>query len=282
VGQFEAATHTQPMKTTPAQDLADAFYSLSELEFLRPQEKFPTQRALVRMLVARARGLEPKLFQTFVRELIRVVCSQCHDSANQEGALFRAFDGLDEVLEIDYRETKSMMPEGMSNERLYESGGVGVQTSYSTIMKVLERLQLNERAHLIDLGSGFGRVGLTTGLWREDLRFSGYEFVGHRVTSSNISAKRAGIESRVQFMQQDLSEANFQIPVADAYYLYDPFSVTTYAQVFARLSQVRIGQKTVVIAKDGARESFQQSMSSAEWWAPEILDEGSIYLFRSK
>jgi hypothetical protein len=268
------------MSTSPAQDLADAFYSLRELEFFQPHQKFPAERELVRLLVERAQKLGDGEFHAFSRELIRTISSYCHSGARSQDVLYRAFDGIDDVLEIDYQETRQMMPKTGASERLYEGGGVGVQTSYSTILKVLEHLQLKENAHLIDLGSGFGRVGLATGLWREDLRFSGYEYVGHRVAASNASANRAGVGERVRFMQQDLS--TFQIPAADVYYLYDPFSASTYHQVFARLSELGRERATTVVAKAGARESFQRSMDAHEWLPPETLDEGTIFLYRSR
>lgn len=268
--------------STPAQDLANAFYTLSELEFLHPYKKFPREREALRALIDQAKKLSSTDFQPFTRELVQVISTFCHGKAYDQGAVYRAFDGLDDVLAIDYLETKLMMPTSGSGERLYEGGGTGVQTSYSTIVKVLEHLKLPQSSHLVDLGSGFGRVGLTTGLWREDLRFSGYEFVSHRVAASNAAAARAGVGERVLFIEQDLSDPAFQIPAADAYYLYDPFSVSTYELVFRRISELGREQPTTVIAKAGARAGFQRWVSEAEWHAPETVDEGTILLYRSR
>lgn len=269
------------MSPSPAQDLADAFYDLRKLEFFQPHEKFPAQTKLVRELVEKAQTLGASEFRLFSRELIRIISAYCHDEAHIQDVMYRAFDGLDDVLEIDYLETKQMMPKSDGSERLYEGGGVGVQTSYSTIMKVLEQLQLPANSHLVDLGSGFGRVGLATGLWREDLRFSGYEFVGHRVNASNASAERAGLGDRIRFLQQDLSDSSFQIPAADAYYLYDPFSTNTYQHVFARLAELGRERKVSIIAKAGAKAGFQRWMSEYKWNAPELVDEGTVHIYRT-
>lgn len=270
------------MSSSPAQRLADAFYAMSEREFLSPYEKFPQQREAVQRLIEQAQRLGADEFRVFSRELIQAISVYCHTDSFNQGALYRAFDRLDDVLEIDYRETSQMMPKHGAAERLYEGGGTGVQTSYSTIVRVLERLNLGESAHLVDLGSGFGRVGLATGLWREDLRFSGYEYVGHRVAASNTAAARAGVNGRVQFIEQDLSDLSFQIPAAHAYYLYDPFSVSTYERVFARIAELGRGQSVTVIAKAGARQGFQRCVDSREWHEPESVDEGTILLYRSR
>lgn len=269
------------MVTTSAQDLADALYSLGEQEFFRPRDRSPARRALVRLYIGRAQDLPAETFRAFSRELIQAVSSYCEDSTRNPGALYRAFDGIDEVLKINYRETRQMMP-ATGTERLYEGGGVGVQTSYATIFKILPYLKLPEGSHLIDLGSGYGRVGLATGLWREDLCFSGYEYVGHRVSSANASAERAGLGARIKFLEQDLSAPDFQIPAADVYYLFDPFSDSTYHHVFARLAELGRQRKTTIIVKDGARENFQRWMRGDGWHAPEALDEGSILLFHSR
>ncbi|RZA05132.1 MAG: hypothetical protein EOP11_13480 [Proteobacteria bacterium] len=270
------------MSNSPAEDLALAFYALGELEFFQPNGKHLAEVKNRGILVARAQNLSAEAFPAFAAELLQTISGYCLDSGNSSGALFRAFDGIDEVLAINYQESRSSMPANQASERLYESGGVGVQTSYATILKVLAAMQLPEGSHLMDLGSGFGRVGLAAGLCRDDLHFTGYEFVGHRVDAANISASRAGLADRVKFRQQDLGALNFEIPAADAYYLYDPFSAATYERVFTRLSELASFQKTTVIAKDGARGNFQRAMSAGAWHAPEVLDEGTILLFRSR
>lgn len=269
------------MSDSCAKDLADAFYSLENSEFFRLQRNFPEQRALVRELVSQARKLGPAEFRTFSRELVRIISAYCHDEAFNPGVLYRAFDGLDDVLEIDYFETPEMKPVNTGGERLYEGGGVGVQTSYSTILKVLEHLKLPANPHLVDLGSGFGRVGLAAGLWREDLQFSGYEFVGNRVKAANDSAARAGLGSRIRFMQQDLGDADFEIPAADVYYLYDPFSESTYQRVFARLANLRKERDITIIAKAGAKANFLRWMKEESWQKPDSIDDGTIHIYRA-
>jgi len=269
------------MDTLPALDLANAFYSLGEREFFHPYQTFPAETALVKKLIAEAGALSAEQFFLFSRRLVGNLAAFCDGEHHDPGVLYRAFDGLDQVLGIDYRETHAMMPASDGIERLYEGAGIGVQTSYATILRVLRHLGFAENAHLIDLGSGFGRVGLAAGLWREDLRCTGYEYVGHRVATANASAVRAGVAERVHFVRQDLSAAEFEIPTADAYYLYDPFSAPTYDRVFTRLTSIARRRPIAVIAKAGARETFQRFLEAKEWAAPEPIDEGTVLLFRS-
>lgn len=221
-------------------------------------------------------------FHPFVRDLAKSISTLCQDESRNQGALYRAFDALDEILDVDYREDDGMTSDAKTSERLYERAGAGVQTSYSTIFKILDYMKPAEGSHLVDLGSGFGRFGLATGLWREDLRFSGYEYVGHRVAASQASARRAGIDERIRFIQQDLGDPSFEIPAADAYYLYDPFSESTYRRVLERISALGQDRPTTVIAKAHARESFRQWTDRRQWAEEASLDEGTLVLFRSR
>jgi len=195
--------------------------------------------------------------------------------------LYRAFDDLDQILGLHYNQDLRMKRNLVTGERLYEGAGVGVQTSYATILGALSHLDLEKGAHLIDLGSGYGRVGLTTGLWRSDLRFTGYEFVGHRVAVSNASAEKAGLAERVQFVEQDLGESNFVIPRADVYYMYDPFCEETYRRVLAQIKNVGREQSIAVLAKGNAGRWVADAVAGEGWKEPVSYEGGTLSLFRS-
>lgn len=272
----------QQIEQNDSRDLAHAFYELSRLEFFQSEQDLPEKHAALRVRVENAAQLKGAAFHRFAVDLIREISALCLNPSLDTGVMYRAFDGVDELLNIAYADENLPVLEVHQPERLYENSGVRVQTSYLTIFKVLDHLALKEGAHLIDLGSGFGRVGLAAGLWRNDLRFSGYEYVGERVEASRVSAERSGISDRVQFETQDLSDPRFVIPGADAYYLYDPFSDSTYQHVIGRLIEVGASRRISVIAKAGARDAFARQVESALWEKPESLDEDTILVFRSK
>ncbi len=197
-------------------------------------------------------------------------------------SLYRAFDEMDQIFQLQYERDIGMKAEVSNKERLYEGAGVGVQTSYVTILTALKYLDLPQNGHVVDLGSGYGRVGLITGLWRRDLQFTGYEYVGHRVDISREAADRAGLTDRVQFFKQDLSDENFDLPIADAYYLYDPFCEATYKTVLERLHVIGQQKGVTVVTKSGANKWFLQSAAANGWSQPETMDEGTLLLFRSQ
>lgn len=239
--------------------------------------------ALVREVVAFP--IEP--YRKFVRTAIHEMSElSAHDDILAEGVaenrlpetLFRAFELMDEVFQLKSGDESEMILDPHSSERIYKGGAAGVQTSYATILTVLRDLNLPSGAHLIDLGSGYGRVGLVAGLWRDDLHFTGYEFAGSRVERAKLSAERAGVVDHVQFFEQDLGALEFAIPEADVYYLYDPFSAETYLRVVTQLLAIGRQRAITIVAKGNARDWFTGDV----WEAPEFHDHGSASFFRSK
>lgn len=265
-----------------ALELTDALFRLSELEFLHPDRDAAPTRAEVGAKIRYASELSSDDLRTFAEDVIREASNFCRDGKHDPHVLYRAFDKIDDVLGLEYSSDTGMVVSPTGTERLYENSGAGVQTSYVTIFNVLDHLNLPKGAHLVDLGSGFGRVGLVTGLWREDLRSTGYEYVEHRVKASRASADRAGISSRVQFFTQDLSDEQFEIPSADAYYLYDPFSAGTYEHVFAQIEKISQRRPVVIIAKGGARAAFLKCVDGSRWSEPVSRDENTLMVFHSK
>lgn len=196
-------------------------------------------------------------------------------------SLYRAFDILDEVFNLNY-----LADEGMSlvedGERLFANSGVGVQSSYSTMLTMLRYLTLPPKSGFVDLGSGFGRVGLTIGLMRPDIHFRGYEIVEHRVKIASQASQNFDLSSHVHFYAQDISAKDFQIPIAETYFIYDAFNESTYAHMLSQLAAIGKTKRITVVTIGDARNYFQQSSQKGLWSQPQEFDSGNFCLFRSK
>lgn len=198
-----------------------------------------------------------------------------------EFSFYRTFDGLDQILGFHYEADLEMKRDNTIKERLYEGAGVGVQSSYSTLLTALREIHPQQGARIVDLGSGYGRVGLVVGLLRPDMEFVGYEYVPHRVQISNDSCERFGLQERVLFYTQDLSEKSFRIPDAEIYYMFDPFTRETYQHVLAQLVEVSRRQRIVIVTKGNARHWLQEIAVSEGWPAGRSFDGGNLGIFCS-
>ena len=212
---------------------------------------------------------------------LEACANQMRESSRPESeSLYRAFDRMDEILGIQYALDVGMTTELAQTERLYEGAGIGVQTSYSTILLALNKAHPRPGATVLDLGSGYGRVGFVIGYLRPDIEFIGYEYVDHRVQNSKAVATGAGF-SRVEFFTQDLSARDFKIPEADVYYMYDPFSRDTYGYVLDQLLELGDLSPITIITKGRANTWVEDAVRHRGWLIDASCDDGLLLLFRS-
>jgi hypothetical protein len=245
------------------------------------------QHATIELLKSRAMS-EQKIFATQGLALMAQLYKQ--ESAMQEEkksqgqylgiSLYRTFDSLDEILHINYT-ADCDMPNN-SSERIYAGAGAGVQSGYSTVLEALRHLKPLAGERFVDLGSGFGRVGLIVGLTRPDIQFLGYEYVQHRVDAANLASQAFGLSAHVQFFTQDLFAKNFSIPDAEIYYLYDPFTTETYKHVLQQLRDISLRQKIAVFTRGNARHWLTELAARNGWQQPIEFDDGNLCLFRSE
>lgn len=195
--------------------------------------------------------------------------------------LYRTFDRIDDVFDLDYKLDQGMIVAPGTSERIFKNSGVGVQSGYSTILLALDIISPKQGSRVIDLGSGYGRVGLVCSLIRPDLDIIGYEYVDHRVTVANSASQYLGLEENLDFQTQDLSKKDFNIPVADIYYLYDPFTKETYQYVLKQIVEISKKQKVTIVTKGNAKVWIKEIADKLSWPAPKLIHSGNLCIFES-
>jgi len=196
-------------------------------------------------------------------------------------SFYRTFDNLDLIFNLNYASDLGMKIDLNLGERLYEGAGVGVQSGYSTMLTALRYLNPEYGSRLIDLGSGYGRLGFVVGLMRPDIKFFGYEYVSHRVASSLQTVQKFNLNEHTHFYTQDLAAKDFTIPDADIYYMYDPFSAETYKYVLNQLVEISRRQKIKIATKGNARFWLNDLAQQQGWESPYELDNCNLCLYVS-
>jgi precorrin-6B methylase 2 len=95
-----------------------------------------------------------------------------------------------------------------------------LQTPYSDCLKILQFLKIKPYQTLIDLGAAYGRMGVVIGGVYLKNEFIGYECVRSRVEEGNRIYRELGFQ-RCKLVEQDLFAADFELPAADVYFIYD-------------------------------------------------------------
>lgn len=123
-------------------------------------------------------------------------------------------------------------------------------TPYSECQKILDELQLPRGATLVDFGAGYGRMGHVLESLDQDYVFLGYELIASRVAEANRVAEHWGRAFRLN--QIDMNSVDFEIPSAQAYFLYD---FGSEFQILDLLEKLRLqqGQRSFQMVARGGR-----------------------------
>lgn len=262
-----------------------SFFTESDLDGMHIAEKVLTQLEsfLVKNVQSRDYAFQKIFLQTCLARMSELYDHEMQMNAQvskkpetSKMSLYRSFDVLDQIFGLEYILTEASSID--QKERLYEGAGVGVQSSYATTLIAIKYLNLTKGSKFIDLGSGYGRIGLVLGLMRPDISFVGYEFVKERVEIANKACANLSLSSHVQFIAQDLADPQFQIPVADTYYIFDSFSDQTFASVMKQLEDMSLTSKVAVITKGNAKLWMKKQF----WSEPQEFNDGNLCLYRAK
>lgn len=281
-------------------DFTKSAYHLAQLEFHLGNVK-SSQSKDTELAISRCRTLETMITDYVMTQPIEFqkdymikslklmqVYFEAEESLHQEPqsiqsipCLYRSFDQIDRILHLDYSIDKKVTVDQSSPERLYQGAGVGVQSGYSNILLALDKLDLTTNSLMIDLGAGFGRVGLVSALLNPDIEFIGYEFVPHRVEVANQSSELFELEDILTFKTQDLSSPSFRIPDGDIFYLYDPFTDDTYLHIMDQIDKIADRKDIQIVTKGNAKKWVCRMAEARGWSQPIVLDSGNVCIFKS-
>ena len=121
-----------------------------------------------------------------------------------------------------------------------------LQTPYPEIRFILSQLKLFPSQHLVDLGAGYGRMGLVIGHFYPEIQFSGFEISGERAHEGNrmlLSFKN------VKLINEDISKTDWNLPNADVFFIYDFGDLESIIRVVDRLKDLSTRKKIRVVGR---------------------------------
>lgn len=203
---------------------------------------------------------------------------------------------LDELLGFNVSETekslldlaKSRRPSGsMENwgSVLHEGNQTWVglalgtlQTPYQEIKKMCDLLMPVGGEKVVDLGAGYGRMGVVLGLFYPACNFLGFEFVAERVDAGARVFRELGF-NQATLLRQDLTSPEFEMPPADYYFIYDYGKVEHIRHTLRQLDQMADRKKFKVIARgQGTRSLIEKEYPwLSQVYRPHHEENFSIY-----
>lgn len=146
-----------------------------------------------------------------------------------------------------------------------------LQTPYADCLRILALLKIRPYQHIIDLGAAYGRMGIVIGGLFIKNSFTGYEYVKSRVEEGNRIYKELGFE-RSELIHQDLFNADFKLPQADIYFIYDYGQVEHIDHTLKQIKDIAHKRPVKVVVRG---KFTKQIISSHHAWM-NLLYEGKL------
>lgn len=143
-----------------------------------------------------------------------------------------------------------------------------LNTPYDELIRLCEVLKPRPGTHMVDLGAGYGRLGLILSEMCPGVSFSGYELVSERVDEGNRVFLERGLH-HCKLMSQDLTDPAFKIPSADYYFIYDYGKVAHIRQTMKQLEALADKIKFKVIARGKGSRSI---IEFEHPWLSQVFD----------
>ncbi|MBD64778.1 MAG: hypothetical protein CME62_06200 [Halobacteriovoraceae bacterium] len=139
-----------------------------------------------------------------------------------------------------------------------------LQTPYNDIYEVLESIKTHDIETVVDIGAGYGRVGLVTSAIFPKASFLGYEILSKRRDEANRVFKLHGLDN-CELVLQNVLEESFQLPDADVYFIYDFSELDDICTILDELSERLIDKSFFLITK-GDRIDYLIAKKYKEFW----------------
>lgn len=95
-----------------------------------------------------------------------------------------------------------------------------LQTPYSDIHRCLSYLLDKEISSIVDIGAGYGRVGIVAKSLFPDVEFKGFEIIKKRSDEGNRIFQKIGLDD-CSISNEDVLKEDFHLPIAQVYFIYD-------------------------------------------------------------
>jgi 16S rRNA G527 N7-methylase RsmG len=156
-----------------------------------------------------------------------------------------------------------------------------LQTTYTDIYNALMHLKNFPISKVVDIGAGYGRVGLVTNSIYPNASFEGFEIIKKRQTEGNRIFKKYNLE-RCYIFNQDVLEDDFQLPAAQIYFIYDFSETEDLVDILEQLL-LNKSREPFFLITHGERIDYLMNGKYREFWNKNgFLKMGNIKIYSSK
>lgn len=185
------------------------------------------------------------------------------------------------IREIERTLSEDSEPTAFPNEQKW----IGLRTQalltpYVELRQMLGDLKPAPGQLILDLGAGYGRLGLVLARHFPDAHFRGFEIVRDRVQEGNRVLLEQGAKNAL-LIEADISLPEFELPEADFYFLYD---YGTRAAIEKTLEDLKSKASRHPITVIGRGRATRDAIEKRHFWLSAVispLHRGNYSVYRS-
>ena len=138
------------------------------------------------------------------------------------------------------------------------------QTPYSEIYEFLLYFKNIDFNKVVDIGAGYGRIGIVLNALYPNCQFVGIEFVEDRVTEAQRVFNSLRLQN-AKMLSQNVISPHFVLPVSDIYFVYDFSDLRDLENLLRKFDILWDKQEFFIVVRGKALRSLIQNKYPQFW-----------------
>ncbi|MFQ5952763.1 MAG: protein kinase, partial [Candidatus Omnitrophota bacterium] len=203
-------------------------------------------------------------------ELVKAIIRDLHDHDNDI-----CDESVDWLLGLDSEQVEEVIDVESLRKKFGDEGYTYEGTPYYMLRDLVKALELKEDDVLKDLGSGYGRVAIYTGITSNAKKAVGVEIVPERANRSVEATQVLGLEN-VEFKSRNARDED--LSDGTVFFFFNPFKKASMETVGEKLKRIATERKIRVVSWGGG---LSDDYFNAQKWLKEVKRIGVLIIYES-
>ena len=155
-----------------------------------------------------------------------------------------------------------------------------LQTPYCEIYSALSLLGHSDIRHVVDVGAGYGRVGIVLNVLYPHAKFTGYEIVEKRQLEGNRIYTKYGLDN-CNIILKNVLDIEFDLPKADVYFIYDFSDKDDIRYILQSLSQRVRSESFYLVIRGDRIDYLMKNKYKNVWRCNQRLETTDLKIYTS-
>lgn len=175
--------------------------------------------------------------------------SYAYKEAQEHSLLVDKWIGFNvDEIEMKIRSQEKSQPGSVPQQNWQHLSAQAMQTPYVEIRNILDLLDIQAGDHIVDLGCAYARMAFIVGKHYPQVGFSGYELEELRIHEARRILRLHSF-ANIHLHVADLASADFQMPEAEIYFIFDYGSEPAVRKTLRDLQKTAKKKKIQVVAR---------------------------------